>query len=199
MKKIKIINPEDYKYLSSLKRLIIFSTIIFVSSVLIGFVSTIIYPEKIKILINPIQDLAEKARGLNDLELFGLIFINNGIKIIAVILLGIFLGIIPLFFLFINGYLVGVVAFLTQEIKSWSVFWFRILPHGILEIPALIIGAGMGIKLGNSFLNSVSKKERRLKKDLKEAIVFSVRFLVPLIFIAAFIEVFVSRIIISII
>ena len=199
MKKIKIINPEDYKYLSSLKRLIIFSTIIFVSSVLIGFVSTIIYPEKIKILINPIQDLAEKARGLNDLELFGLIFINNGIKIIAVILLGIFLGIIPLFFLFINGYLVGVVAFLTQEIKSWSVFWFGILPHGILEIPALIIGAGMGIKLGNSFLNSVSKKERRLKKDLKEAIVFSVRFLVPLIFIAAFIEVFVSRIIISII
>ena len=84
-----------------------------------------------------------------------------------------------------NGYLVGFVSSVVSEKESILSLW-RLLPHGIFEIPAILISAGLGIKLG-TFIFQKNKKE-----TLKELVLKSLKtfffVIVPLLIVAALIE-----------
>ncbi|MFF2890740.1 stage II sporulation protein M [Paenibacillus sp. NPDC057967] len=80
------------------------------------------------------------------------IFFNNAIKSILVMYLGAFFGILPLLFLGINGMVIGFVLKLTAEspdaLPVWELIVKGLLPHGIIEIPAIIIACAYGLKFG---------------------------------------------------
>lgn len=80
------------------------------------------------------------------------IFLNNAIKSILVIYVGALLGIVPILFLVINGMVIG---YLLQNIADlhggahvFEIIVKGLLPHGIIEIPAIIIACAYGLRFG---------------------------------------------------
>ncbi len=86
------------------------------------------------------------------------IFINNTIKGVLVIFLGVAFGVIPLIMLSTNGLLLGYVLSLETNLSVWELILKGIIPHGIIEIPAIWIACAYGIKLGFLFTMSIIHK-----------------------------------------
>lgn len=80
------------------------------------------------------------------------IMTNNimvGIKAFA---FGIFFGIGTVYLLFTNGALLGALAALSSRNNDSLVFWSLILPHGVIELPAIFICAGAGFLLAAALI-----------------------------------------------
>jgi len=93
------------------------------------------------------------------LTLITVIFLNNAIKSVLVIFLGAFFGLFPIFFLLVNGMVLGFVIQLPSEgamdISVWDLIFKTLLPHGILEIPALIVAGAYGLRLGRLLFSTL--------------------------------------------
>jgi len=103
-----------------------------------------IFEQQIKELI--IQ-LLEKTKNLNTIELIQFIIANNITSAFFGMMLGILLAVPPVIVIMTNGYLLGYVAKKSIEVESIFILW-RLLPHGIFEIPAILISVALGIRLG---------------------------------------------------
>lgn len=80
------------------------------------------------------------------------IFMNNAIKSILVIYIGAFFGLMPIFFLVVNGMLIGFLLTYVGEVQGGAqvaeLIFKGLLPHGILEIPAIVIACAYGMRFG---------------------------------------------------
>ncbi|MCG0274748.1 MAG: stage II sporulation protein M [Thermosediminibacteraceae bacterium] len=150
-----------------------------------------------KILGN-ILKISEAAEKANKLYLAWLIFQNNARALLIMIFGGIILGLVPLFALLFNGFIVGLVLSLNfYSGKSLSFFLAAMLPHGVLELPAILVGAAFGLKTGAELL--LPRGESRLgvlKKNLKEG-AFALCILIPALFVAALVEAFITPLLVS--
>lgn len=88
------------------------------------------------------------------LAYFLFIFLNNAIKAILFVFFGALLGILPIWVLVTNGMLLGYVL-ANQEQSAWLVFAKGILPHGIIELPAIILACAYGIRFGFTLIKSL--------------------------------------------
>lgn len=79
---------------------------------------------------------------------FIFIFLNNAIKSVLIMFLGLMLGILPLFMLIANGMILGYVLSLQTNESTLSIVLKGILPHGIIEIPVILLACAYGLKLG---------------------------------------------------
>lgn len=100
------------------------------------------------------------------------IFFNNAIKSFMVMYLGLFFGIIPVFFLVMNGMIIGYLlsSLHEQGINVFELVLRGLLPHGILEIPAILIASAYGLKLGGIAMQWISGRQggaRLLKHKLR--------------------------------
>tara|TARA_Y100000310_G_scaffold89035_1_gene86163 strand:+ start:1597 stop:2199 length:603 start_codon:yes stop_codon:yes gene_type:complete len=156
---------------------------VFCSFIIIGFAFPIFFQEKI---FEFMRELLLQVQGLSVSEMISFIFFNNlGASFFAVVL-GVVLGVFPIGAAIVNGYLLGFVSrFAVNESGSILILW-RLLPHGIFEIPAIILSIGFGLKLGVELW----KKDpwNVLKRNIVEAMRFFVFVIVPLLIIAAIVE-----------
>ena len=148
-----------------------------------GFIFPNFFEEQIMQLI---LELIEQTEGLGVFELIGFILSNNIKSSFIGMICGIFLGIVPVLVLIVNGYVLGFVANKTVAIEGPLVLW-RLFPHGIFEIPAVMISIGMGLKLG-SFIFYRKKNTEEFKELLKNCLGVFIFIVVPLLIIAAVIE-----------
>ncbi len=68
---------------------------------------------------------------------------------------GIVAGLGTVFILFYNGLHLGVVAAAIHQ-HGWPVarnFWSFVAPHGVIELPAIFLAAGAGLRLGYALIN----------------------------------------------
>lgn len=65
---------------------------------------------------------------------------------------GIFFGIGPLWAMIQNGLMLGVLGQAMSGPETALVFWSLILPHGVIEIPAICVMGGAGFMLGGALL-----------------------------------------------
>ncbi|MFA5174061.1 MAG: stage II sporulation protein M [Candidatus Pacearchaeota archaeon] len=170
------------KYLKESRKYIWFAFLIFLVFSLIGFLFPVFFEKQI---INLIKDLVDKTEGLSWFGLIGYIFLNNLKSSFFALLLGIFFGIFPLISAIVNGYVLGFVAKKTAGIEGFWVLW-RLLPHGIFEIPAVMISMGLGLKLGAYFF--VKDKKKKFKEWILNSIRVFIFIIIPLLIIAAIIE-----------
>jgi uncharacterized membrane protein SpoIIM required for sporulation len=115
------------------------------------------------------------------------IFLKNVTSILLALVLGTFLGIAPILSCLTNGLIIGLVAQnVVSQYHSFSPL-LLLLPHGIFELPAVIVGLGMGLKLGFSWF---AQNERLVsfRQGLEEARIVFVYLVCPLLFLAALIE-----------
>jgi len=173
---------ESWGYIKESKKYIYSIASVFLVFGILGFIFPIFFVEPIKILI---KQLLEQTNELNTFSLVWFIFLNNLKTSFVGLALGILFGFIPVTLTIVNGYVLGFVSNYAVKNAGFSSL-FRLLPHGIFELPAVIIGLGLGTKLGMFFFSKNSDKEfmRRLVLSLKVFIFV----IIPLLIIAAIIE-----------
>jgi len=132
-----------------------------------------------------IEELLQKTEGMSHLELVRFLFLNNAQSAFFGIISGIVLGIFSLMVIIVNGYLLGFVAIRTINAEGILTLW-RLVPHGIFELPALFISVGLGLKLGSFIFRE--KKWSSLKDYLSKSLRVFVFIVIPLLIIAALIE-----------
>ncbi|MGH7769960.1 MAG: stage II sporulation protein M [Candidatus Binatia bacterium] len=121
------------------------------------------------------------------------IFLNNTVKTLAVVVLGAFGGILPLIFLLVNGYVLGIVLHASIRSGALSAFFLAIAPHGLIELPAILLGTSIGLKLGvHGIKRAWGKEERPLRPEVMHGLRFFFVVIVPLLFLAALIEAFIT-------
>ncbi len=172
---------ESWKFVKQSKDFIFFGILIFLLFTILGF----IFPLFEEQIIKMIQDLRLLFEGLNLWQTIGLLFFNNARASLMAILLGIFFGVVPLIIALTNGYLIGFVArIVSNEVSIWQLW--RLLPHGIFELPAILISIGLGLKIGIEILTRPTKKN--LFENLDKALKTFVLIIIPLLIVAAVVE-----------
>jgi stage II sporulation protein M len=173
---------ESWEYLKETK-IYIYSTFwLLVFFFLLGFMFPVFFVEQIKEVI---RNILEKTIGLSGFQLILFIFKNNLMVSVIGIFSGIIFGIIPILLIITNGYIVGFVSNAVSSVEGTSILW-RLLPHGIFEIPAVIISIALGIKLGFSVFYKNSGKE--FSKSFFNSLKILVFIIIPLLIVAAIIE-----------
>jgi len=155
----------------------------FISS-FIGFVVPASSGVEEKIL-DFIKEILQKTGGMSSLELIWFILLNNTQSSFFGLIFGVFLGIFPVLVAVLNGYLLGFVAQRSVEVAGVFSLW-RILPHGIIELTAVFISLGMGVKFGTFIF--LKDKVKSFRKFLFESLNVFVFVVFPLLIIAGIIE-----------
>ncbi|MBS7611872.1 stage II sporulation protein M [Candidatus Bathyarchaeota archaeon] len=170
---------------------ILISSILFTSSIFMGFTSDFS-------AISIIEGLVELSRFLTAFPppiLAVLIFLNNFIKSLLVILLGFLIGIPPIVFLIFNGLILGAVARYGFASIGFTGTLASILPHGIIELPSVLVASALGLNVGWEAWIGVLGKESRVKTVVVRSLKIFFKVITPLLAVAAFIEVFITPII----
>jgi stage II sporulation protein M len=171
-----------WKFLEEIQWYAVFALGIFCLMFLIGFTFPIFFRGKIFEFLAEIIKLVE---GKSVVELVVFIFLNNLKAAFFAIVLGIVIGLFPFLTGIVNGYLVGFVAREVATQEGIFVLW-QLFPHGIFELPAIILSIGIGLKIGvDLFKGNVKKK---LRYNFVEAFRFFVFVIFPLLLIAGIIE-----------
>ena len=98
----------------------------------------------------------------------------------------------------VNGWLLAFVSVIVSEERSLGFVLAGLLPHGIFELPALILGEAAALSFGAVVILALFKKERRslllpgLKQNLRYLMV-ALALLVP----AAIIETYVTPLLLT--
>ena len=168
-------------------------TAIFLASSYIGYSAAKLYPieEELKRFFEVFGGYLD-----NPVLLAMIIFANNAGKGLIAMLAGFFFGIFPILFVALNGYIVGAVV--SWREPDWGLFKVlaAILPHGVLEIPGIIISCSYGVWLGYRFYLALFKGEE-FKKYLLKAVKIYIKLILPVLFVAAFIEAFITPLVVS--
>ena len=143
--------------------------------------------------IAELAELAELLASLPKLVVFIVILIKNITAILISFVLSPLLCLVPVIALALNGWIVGWVSTTVLQEESLGFLLSGLLPHGIFEIPALIMGEAAALSFGAmTVMALVSKRKRtRLLPNLKQNLrylVLAIVLLVP----AAIIETYIT-------
>ncbi|MBW3561239.1 MAG: stage II sporulation protein M [Actinobacteria bacterium] len=128
-------------------------------------------------------DLREASGGLS-----GFIFLNNVRVALLAFALGITLTLGTILVLAYNGLVIGALAGAATAVGHGGRFWALVLPHGFLEIIAIAIAAGAGLRMGWSVIAPGDRPRREAVAEESRDAVMVVVGVVPAFAIAAGIE-----------
>lgn len=186
------------KDLKTIRKALLISFLLFVIGAVIGWVAT---SSLEKLLVQQLEGLSEISGTLSESSnpqwsFFVFIFLNNSIKSVFIIFLGALFGILPAIFLLINGAVIGYLIHISslQGRDLFELIVKGLLPHGIIEIPAIIIACAFGLHFGGKVLSSIfsssARKENRSVSwsfFMRQTLTASL-WIVILLFVAAIIE-----------
>ncbi len=179
-------------YLAELAPYLRASILLFISSIALGTYAAHTEPAVAEELMQSFAQFVETMEHLSPLALTFSIFLNNALKTFVFMLLGILLGIAPALFLFFNGFLIGAVTLLIYERIGGALLLATLIPHGIVELPAVLVGSAIGFLLGRRALQAMRNKDIALIPHIKRAVLFFVQVLAPLFVLAAILEVYIT-------
>ncbi len=141
-----------------------------------------------------LNELAQfiKTQDLSGPQLALFILFNNAIKAAMVLVLGAGLGVVPMLFLGVNGALLGLVVANVVEEHGAMLAIAGLVPHGVLEIPAVLIAAGFGLRLGHEAGQRLLGRASEFGPWWRLGLRTYVRVVLPLLVVAAIIEVTVT-------
>jgi len=137
-------------------RYIVGLSILFVAAFLTGFLAPI--PGKLD-LLSTLMESFEPFLSLPPWKMFFFILLNNSAKSFAILLSGILFGLVPLIAVATNGYILGVAYLFASGKVGYVQAAKAVLPHGVLEIPAVIFSAAYGLWLGVTFAKRIRQRD----------------------------------------
>ena len=121
-------------------------------------------------------------------SLSGFIFLNNVRVALLAFAFGITLTVGTVWVLVQNGALIGGLAGTATAFGGGARFWELVLPHGFLELIAIVIAAGAGLRIGWSIIDPGDRRRRAaLAEETKDAVLVAIG-VVPAFLLAAAIE-----------
>jgi stage II sporulation protein M len=122
-----------------------------------------------------------------------IIFLKNVSALLASFLFSPLLCLVPILALTVNGWLLSFVSVIIVQEESLGLLLAGLLPHGIIELPALIIGEAAALSFGTMTIVALIAKNKRnqLLPNLKQ----NLRYLViafALLLPAAIIETYIT-------
>jgi stage II sporulation protein M len=165
--------PDYRRILWDGRRWILTAFLLFVVGALLGLVVALVAPQQARAQLEPfagiLRQVGERlAAETSPVERTAIIFRNNGEALLRLMLLGLFpfpfFGFVPAAGTFLNGAIIGVVLGLGTQFSpiaaSPGLLLLATVPHGIIELPALWIGAAWGMKLGLAWLLPAARGQR---------------------------------------
>lgn len=186
------------KDLKTIRKAILLSTLLFVIGAVVGWVATSSLEQLLRQQLEGLSEISGSLKESSNPQwsFFVFIFLNNSIKGVLIIFLGALFGILPAIFLFINGAVIGYLIHLSalQGQDLFELIVKGLLPHGIIEIPAIIIACAFGLQFGSKVFSSIFRSSVR-KEDrsgewshfMRQTLTASI-WIVILLFVAAIIE-----------
>ncbi|MCX8175701.1 MAG: stage II sporulation protein M [Candidatus Bathyarchaeota archaeon] len=190
--------PYPTRFLS-LKVILAFITLCFGFSALLGY----FYDGGVaKVLEEVLREIfgASGPGKINPFFLTLFILVNNAVKCLLVIPLGVLLVVPPVVFITFNGFLLGALTHLTIKKLGEAGFFYilaAITPHGIFEIPAVFLSSALSVRVGLTVLLKLKGKNVSVGSEVKKGLKMYVYKILPLLTIAAVIEAFITPTIIS--
>jgi len=187
--------------LYSYKRWLLVAIFLFVVGFGIGLALSLITPTSIIDLISEdiaaIEELASILVPFSALTVL-LIFLKNASTLLLSFIFSPVFCLVPILTLTFNGGVLAFVSVMVAEEKSIGYVLAGLLPHGIFEIPALILGEAAALSFGTIVILALFKKEMRnilplcLKNNLKYLII-ALALLLP----AAIIETYITPLLLT--
>ncbi len=171
---------EAFSYFKRSKLAIASVVCIFALSAVIGLV----FAEYLMFLDKLLEGLLSKAESYTGVRLFFFIFFHNAQSALSGLLFGILLGIPPVLIALFNGLILGYVVNKVGSAVGFYELW-RLLPHGIFELPAVFIALGLGMRLG---IAVIRPGKEGFFQQLRASIVLFMILILPLLLVAAAIE-----------
>ena len=125
---------------------------------------------------------------MNSFDLFSFILVNNALKSLLFMAGGILAGVPPLFFVVFNGFFIGWISYMLYSLEGIEYLVAGLAPHGVIEVPVIILCMAMGMGLGYEVLNRL-RGRGELGKEARLAFGFFITRALPLLVLAAVIEV----------
>lgn len=171
--------------------------LLFVAGIVAGVLGATVRPEQhaqfLREATERLRPALDALRAGDSNRAIGMILWNN--LRIALLVMGtgalvVFLF-MPVVSIGANGYLLGALAIISQQ--GLDRLLLSVVPHGIFEVPALIIAGAWGLKMGLAWLLPSAAGRRA---EVWRAAVFEATWIVPLVtvllIVAAFVEVLVT-------
>lgn len=142
------------------------------------------------------SDITAKMQNANWFGQIGIILANNLVATLLLVLTGGILPILPVLLGIIpNGMMIGLMAgyFEYQQVLAKSDFFLSLLPHGVFEIPAVLLSATVGLVWGTRNWRNLFR-ERTLtafRAQAKESLSF-LPLIIALLVVASITEVLVT-------
>ncbi|WP_308636559.1 stage II sporulation protein M [Paenibacillus silvisoli] len=150
---------EVFRHLRTMRHYIAFSTIFLLAGIVVGATNPAL-ESFINSQMSGLRQIAQNIDNSSNPTLFLMLFIffNNAIKAILVMYIGSLFGIVPIVFLAINGMMLGYLVHKTAEQGSGELFTIVVkglLPHGIIELAAIVIACAYGLRFGKMMLSGL--------------------------------------------
>jgi stage II sporulation protein M len=189
---------ERRAYLRRLRSYLIASLTLFALGIIAGLVAVYQIPSIADHFQNTLANFVRIFAGLPPLKLAGAIFLNNAFKTLCAILLGLFLGIVPVIFLVANGVALGVALSISTQARGLWPSVLAILPHGIFELPAVFLGTSIGLLIGAQTAQRLAgRAEISIGAEVLQGVKYFCSVIVPLLLVAAFVEAFLTAALVS--
>lgn len=143
--------------------------------------------------IAAIKKMADFLAPLPKSSIFIFIFVKNVSVVLISIAFSPIFCLLPIMALVLNGGLIGLVSTTVIQEKSLGYLLAGLLPHGIFELPALIMGEAVALSFGATVVLALFKKERgnlllpNLRKNFRYLVIAF-----ALLLVAAIVETYVT-------
>lgn len=147
-------------------------------------------PDEVRRLVD--EDFEDYYSSAPAQEFAARVFTNNAYVAAQAILFGVLLGLPVLVVLFLNALNVGVVGGLMAANDRTALFFGLILPHGLLELTAVFVACGLGLKLGWTVVDPGGRTRSRALAEEGRALVAGALGLALVLLVSGIIEAFVT-------
>jgi len=181
---ITLIFGDSAEYVWELRHLFLLTLMVFTSSLLIGYILGGRLPgdplEQFRRLIPNLEEMTP-------LTLFLIIAVNNLVKSLIWMLMGILFSLPPILFTILNGFYIGWISHNSTEEHGLLLTVIALTPHGVIELPAVLLSSAAGLALGYHTINRL-RGRGSLSEELGRALKLYIRRIAPLLILAALIE-----------
>jgi stage II sporulation protein M len=185
--------PQDFAaYLYKIRYFFLAIAALMVLSFLIGAAFALTMPGEAQQIMNLISGQFEGFQDQSAFDLMISLFLHNALICALMALLGIALGIITLLLVFDNGLMIGLIGTLAVSRSGLPVTLAAIVPHGIIEIPAMALSATIGLYLGYCVLLSLFGRPVSVRGEILDSARMFVVWILPMLLVAAFVESYVT-------
>ena len=171
----------------NIKKYFVFSSLSFLFFSVLGFIYSQANPDVAKVFFEVLSEKYLFTIDYNFWQLFLFIFKNNLTIAFVAYFSGIIFGLPTLIVLIVNSFAIGLVIEMARGELSLLAILFSLLPHGIFEIPAILLALSLGFIIGDALFTYLFKRK---SPSLLFILTLKLFFylVLPLLFVAALIE-----------